>query len=95
MSQISYEKPQYSSKNREKKESFLIHLVLRTGLAKDKKQANLVLLAMSGVFFLATLGVLFMNGTFNSSGGSNEDINYEEYGEYGGSEYTEEEYMME
>lgn len=90
MSQIGYETPQYSQQNREKKESFLMRLVLRSGLAKDKKQANVILLIMAGVFFLATLVVLYMNGTFNSTGGSNEDINYEEYG---GSEYMEEEYM--
>ncbi len=91
MSQIGYETPQYSQKqNKEQKESFLMRLVLRSGLAKDKKQANMVLLAIAGIFFLATLVVLYINGTFKSSGGSNEDINSEEYG---GSEYIEEEYM--
>ena len=92
MSQIDYETSQYSSQKqkKEQKESFLMRLVLRSGLAKDKKQANMVLLAMSGVFFLATLVVLFMNGTFSSSGGSNEDVNFEDYT---GSEYMEEGYM--
>ena len=61
MDQIGYETPQYSSKkqNRKQKESFLMRLVLRTGIVKDKKQANIVLLVMAGVIFLTTLVILF------------------------------------
>ena len=90
MDQIDYETPQYSSKRQKggQKESFFIGLILRTGLVKDKKQANMILLAMAGVFFLATLIVLSINGIFNSSGNSNEDTNYKDYA---GSEYMIEE----
>ena len=53
MTQIDYETSQYSSQrqNIERKESFLISLVLRTGIVKSKKQANIVLLLMTGIFF--------------------------------------------
>ncbi|MCK5591813.1 MAG: hypothetical protein KAI72_07640 [Candidatus Pacebacteria bacterium] len=87
MTQIGYETSHYSSKiqKREQKESFLMRLVLRTGIVKDKKQANIAFLIMTGVFFLTTLIILFSNGIFdfNSSGGTN------------GEEYTDSEYMTE
>ena len=85
MSQIGYETPQYISKkqNRGGKESFLIRLVLRIGIVKDKKQANIVLLIMTGVFFLTTLAILFSNGIFSLGDKLSEDINNGEYvGEY-------------
>ena len=91
MTQIDYETSQYSSQrqNIERKESFLISLVLRTGIVKSKKQANIVLLIMTGIFFLATLIVLSANGTFSSSNVSSTDTDID----YTGSEYFEEEYV--
>ena len=81
MTQIDYDTPQYKSvqKGIGGKESFLIRCVLRTGIVKDKKQANIALLMIACLFFIATLVVLFANGTFSSEGELNQDINYDEY----------------
>ena len=90
MSQVDYNTPQHQSNRRnvDPKESFLMRLVLRTGIAKDKKQANVILLAIAGVFFLITFIILFANGIFSSESKINKDINYKEYT---GGEYIQEE----
>ena len=95
MSQVDYGTPQILShqQGNNSKESFLMRAVLRIGFVKDKKQANIILLIVAGVFFLATFVILFANGIF-SSGGNTSDKNYDNSPEdYMNNEYREEEIM--
>lgn len=57
MEKIDYDTPQCqpNRRNAEKKDSFLTRLVFRTGLAKDKKQANIVLLFFAIILILLTV----------------------------------------
>ena len=58
MGEVGYNLPVSNKQNYYKeKETFLVRLVLRTGIVKNKKQTNVVLLIITGMFFLLTAGI--------------------------------------
>jgi len=56
MGEVGYNLPVSNKQNyRKEKSSFLIRLVLRSGIAKNKKQANIVLLFIAGILIFLTI----------------------------------------
>ena len=79
MSQIDYDTQQFSSQRQDggQKDSFLMRLILRTGIVKDKKQANIVFLIIAVIFFTIAFCLTFGNPFAAETEEAN--INYEEY----------------
>lgn len=87
MEKIDYDTPQCqpNRRNAEKKDSFLTRLVFCTGLAKDKKQANIVLLVLAGAFFFLTIGIFLSDNVKTKNSDSTSiplDIPYQDHYKY-------------
>ena len=71
MSDVDFEEQdwQINRQEVEKPPSFLVKLVLKTGVVKDVVHANYVLLGLAVVFFILTIfTVVKANGGFNRAG---------------------------
>ncbi len=69
MADISFNEPKYSSATRTKGPTGLMGLAIRSGLARDERSAQIVLLVVAALFFAAAIGVYLMQNT--SDAGTN------------------------